>query len=130
MNPPFFDRRASGRARDAGRDMAHGGGVPLAAWLALAARRLRPGGTMTLVMPVARLAEVLAGPLGSVEVLPLSPHAGAGPRLMLLRARKGGRAPFRLLAALSMHEGPGFAPWLEAVLRDGAAVPWDLASFR
>lgn len=127
MNPPFFDRRASVPAREGGREVARGGG--LAAWLALAARRLGPGGCLTLVQPVQRLPEILAGlALGSVEVLPLAPRDGAAPSLILLRARKGGRAPFRLLPVLSMHDGEAFAPWLKAVLRDGAAVPWHLSA--
>jgi len=141
MNPPFFDRAAGTRAQDAGRDLAHGGGgagceagAPLAAWLALGARRLAPGGTLTLIQRVARLPEVLAGlppTMGSVEVLPLAPRRGRAPATLLLRARKGGRAPFRLRPALAVHEGPAhrdgedLAPALRAALRDGAAVPCD-----
>ncbi len=138
MNPPFFDRSTTTRAADPGRDLAHGGGdrAPLAAWLGLGARRLRPGGTLTLVQRTARLPEVLAGlpgTLGSVEVLPLSPREGRAPATCLLRARKGGRAPFRLLPALTVHEAPSHAargggedlsPPVRAALRDAAALPW------
>jgi tRNA1Val (adenine37-N6)-methyltransferase len=133
LNPPYFDRSASTRARDAGRDLAHGGEAPLSTWLALAARRLRPGGTLTLIQRVARLPEVLAGlplTMGSAELLPLAPRPEATPATFLLRARKGGRAPFRLRPALVVHgeerqpDSKDFAPWAVAVLRDGAALPW------
>ena len=128
LNPPFFDRAASTRARDPGRDIAHGGGAPLSAWLALAARRLAPGGTMTLIQRTARLrtlVEALPPSIGSPEILPLAPRAHEAPATILLRARKGGRADLRLLAPLAVHEGPGFAPWAQACLRDGAPLPWN-----
>lgn len=133
LNPPYFDRAASTRADDAGRDIAHGGPAPAAAWLALAARRLRPGGTLTLVQRPARLPEILTvlpGTLGSIELLPLGPRRGQPATTVLLRARKGGRGPFRLLAPLELHGGePGqdgkdFTPWAVALLRDAAPLPW------
>ena len=133
LNPPYYDRAASTPAADPGRDIAHGGPVPLAAWLALAARRLRPGGTLSVIQRAARLPEVLAAlpaTLGSPEVLPLPPRDGQPAATVLLRARKGGRTPFRLLAPLALHDGPAgpdgkdFAPWAVAVLRDGAPLLW------
>jgi tRNA1(Val) A37 N6-methylase TrmN6 len=133
LNPPYYDRAASTRAADPGRDLAHGGPAPLAAWLGLAARRLRPGGTLTLIQRAARLPEALAAlpsPLGSPELLPLAPRGGEPAATLLLRARKGGRAPFRLLAPLALHGGPpgpdgkDFAPWAVAVLRGAGALPW------
>ena len=133
LNPPYYDRAASTRAEDPGRDLAHGGPAALPAWLALAARRLRPGGTLTLIQRAARLPEVLAAlpaSLGSGELLPLAPRAGHEPRLILVRAKKGGRAPFRLLFPLPLHDGPSgldgkdFAPWAVGVLRSGSCLPW------
>ena len=108
--------------------------MPLAAWLALAARRLAPGGSLTVIQRTARLPELLAGlpaTMGSVEALPLPPRAGRAPATILLRARKGGRAPFRLLAPLAVHlgdgrsDGPGFAPRVRAALFEAAALDWD-----
>lgn len=129
LNPPFFDRAASSRAADPGRDLAHGGPVPLPAWLALAARRLRPGGALTVIHRAAALPALLAAlppALGSAELLPLAPREGEPPATLILRARKGGRAPFRLLAALPLHAGSSgaAAPWLRAVLEEAAPVPW------
>jgi tRNA1(Val) A37 N6-methylase TrmN6 len=133
MNPPFFDRATTTRAADPGRDLAHGGEAALPAWLALAARRLRPGGRLTLIQRTARLPDLLAGlprTLGSVEVLPLAPREGRAPATLLLRARKEGRAPFRLLPPLAVHAGRShrggedLAPAVRAALRDAAALPW------
>ena len=51
--------------------------------------------------------------------------------LVILRARKGGRAGFRLHAPLILHagdrherDGESYRPEIRAVLRDGAALPW------
>lgn len=133
VNPPYFDRAASTRARDEGRDLAHGGAAPLSAWLGLAARRLRPGGTLTLIQRMARLPDLLAAlppTLGSLDLLPLAAREGEPPATVLLRARKGGRAPFQLRAPLLLHgdrrqsDGKDFSDWAAMVLRHGAAVPW------
>lgn len=132
LNPPFFDRRRSTRSPDPGRDVAHGGARedddPLAPWLRLAARRLRPGGTLTAIARAALLPALLRLPpgLGSPDLLPLSPRAGEPPLTVLLRARKGGRAPLLLRHPLALH-APGGAPlpWVEAVLRDAAPLPWE-----
>lgn len=133
-NPPWFPRGASVPAADTGRETALGEGVPLEAWIATAARRLRPRARLTLIHRAERLPDILsalAGRLGSVEALPLAPRAGRPAQLVLVRARKGGRAPFRLHAPVALHEGdrhPGdgehYTPPIRAVLRDGAALPF------
>jgi tRNA1(Val) A37 N6-methylase TrmN6 len=104
--------------------------TPLADWVSAAARRLRPGGWLTLVCLADGLPEVLSatgGRLGSVDLLPLSPRSGKPALRVLVRARKGGRAPFRLLAPLVIHRGAShdgdresYTPEANAVLRDGA----------
>jgi tRNA1(Val) A37 N6-methylase TrmN6 len=132
-NPPY---RAPGRgpaAADPGREAALREVTPLATWLAVAARRLLPGGTLTLIQAADRLPEVLAAlpaSLGSVAVLPLAGRGGRPAGRVLVRARKGGRGAFRLLAPLVLHAGPHHAgdrddasDVARAILRAGAAVP-------
>jgi tRNA1(Val) A37 N6-methylase TrmN6 len=82
LNPPYYDRSASTRASDPGRDLAHGGDAPVRAWLALAARRLRLRGTLTVIQRTARLPDLLAAlpsGMGAAEVLPLAPRDGQPP---------------------------------------------------
>ena len=131
MNPPYF---AGGRppAADLGREAGRGGALPLAAWVEAAARRLVPGGWLTVIQRAERLPALLAaleGRLGCTEVLPVAPRAGRPARLVILRARQGRRGPFRLLAPLVLHEGAhherdgeSFGPAAQAVLREGAAL--------
>lgn len=108
-NPPYFDRSAGPAARDAGRETAMGEGTALSDWVRAAAKRTAPKGHVTIIQRAERLPELIAAAgacLGSLEVLPLIPRRGRPARLVLLRARKGGRAEFRLHDGWVLHEGP------------------------
>lgn len=131
-NPPYFDRTASTKAEDAGREVAMGEATPLEVWIDVAARRLAPKGYASFIHRAERLPDILSalrGRLGSIEVLPLQPREGRIAGLILIRARKGGRADFRLHAPVAMHQGSrherdeeSYTPRIRAVLRDGAAL--------
>ena len=133
-NPPYYRDAAHTAARDAGRATALGGATALETWIDTAARRLRPKGILSLIQRVERLPDLLgacAGRLGSVEVLPVAARVGRRPGLILMRAKKGGRADFRLHAPLILHrgrsheaDGDDFVPEIQAVLRDAAALRW------
>ncbi|MDZ4096290.1 MAG: methyltransferase [Paracoccaceae bacterium] len=133
-NPPYYAEQGS-TSSDAGRNLALRGDVAL--WVEVAARRLNPGGWATLILGADRLPEALcacAGRLGSAMVLPLAAREGRAASRVILRARKGGRAGFRLLAPLILHDGamhPGdrenHSALAQAVLRGGGDL---LAQFR
>ncbi|MFN3642606.1 MAG: tRNA1(Val) (adenine(37)-N6)-methyltransferase [Gemmobacter sp.] len=132
LNPPYYTPGDGTPARDAGRESALREDTPLAVWLDAAARRVVDGGWLCLIQDAARLPDVLAalpGTMGSVAVLPTQPRHDRPARRIILRARKGGRAPFRLLAPLVLHEGAShrhdrddYTPHARAILRDGAAI--------
>ncbi|MFW8635756.1 tRNA1(Val) (adenine(37)-N6)-methyltransferase [Cribrihabitans pelagius] len=133
-NPPYYRAGAHSPAQDAGRRTALGEATPLADWIGTAARRLAPKGYLHMIQRADRLPEMLTaceGRLGSVEVLPLAPRAGKAAELVILRARKEGRAAFRLHAPLVLHEGArhdgdgeSYRPEVRTVLRGGAALDW------
>ena len=135
-NPPYYHSGGS-PSPIAARSRAMQVETPLADWVAAAARRLRPGGWMTLICGSDGLPQVLAalGPkLGSAAVLPLAAREGRPALRVIVQARKGGRAPFRLLAPFVIHQGPAhdgdresYTPQASAVLREGADL---LALFR
>ena len=128
-NPPYYDAGGS-PSPVAGRDRAVRVATPIAAWVASAGARLRPGGWLTMIFATPCLPEALAAlapKLGSASVLPLEPRVGRAPPRVILQARKGGRAPFRLLAPFTLHEGAvhdgdreSYTPAANAVLRMGA----------
>jgi tRNA1(Val) A37 N6-methylase TrmN6 len=129
-NPPYFAAGDGTAAGDAGREAAQREETPLAVWIDAATRRLAPGGWLTLIHLAARLPHLLAvmdRRLGSQSVLPLAPRPDRAASRVILRARKGGRAAFRLLAPMVLHDGAAhdadrdsFTPEVRAVLRDGA----------
>ena len=133
-NPPYYPPGGSPSPRQ-DRARAMRVETPLADWVAAATRRLRPGGWLTLICGTDGLPEVLAAmapKLGSASVLPLAARQGRPALRILLRARKGGRAAFRLLAPLVVHAGPAhdgdresYTAEANAVLREGA----DLAAY-
>jgi tRNA1(Val) A37 N6-methylase TrmN6 len=134
VNPPYFDRSAGLRATDPTREAALGEGVPLEEWVRIAGKRLAPRGQAHFIHRADRLPDLIRAlphDLGSVEVLPLVPRAGRDAELVILRARKGGRAAFRLAAPCVLHagtrherDGDSFVPAIKAVLRDGAALEY------
>jgi len=61
---------------------------------------------------------------GGVRVFPLWPRAGQAARRVIVRARKGGRAPLVLAPGLVLHGPDGrYTEAAEAVLRGAAALP-------
>ncbi|MDD2867196.1 methyltransferase [Neomegalonema sp.] len=124
-NPPYFPAGFAASPESL-RDEANRESAPLALWLRGALKRLRPGGSLTIVQRVERLAEILAaleGGAGSWAILPLAPKSGLPAKLILMRGIKGGRSPLRLAFPLVLHEpGGAFAPEAEAILREGRAL--------
>jgi tRNA1(Val) A37 N6-methylase TrmN6 len=130
-NPPWFPPGAP-PARDPGRDLAQREALPLADWLGGALRRLRPGGTISVIQRAERLPAILAaleGRAGAVRVLPLAPRAGRAAGRVIVTAVKGSRGPMSLLAPFVLHAAPAHAgdaedwtPEARAVLRGGAAI--------
>jgi tRNA1(Val) A37 N6-methylase TrmN6 len=124
-NPPYWP---GGTASPVGarRRAAHEDAA-LADWVAAMSAALRPGGTLTLVLPAARWGEatsLLRGAgIGAPRLLPLWPRAGVAARRILLQGRKGARGPGEILPGLALHEGHAFAAAADRVLRDGAALP-------
>lgn len=135
-NPPYYAPGGS-PSPIPGRARAMQVETPLEQWVNAASRRLRPGGWLTLICGTDGLPQVLSAmgtKLGSAAVLPLAAREGRPALRIILQARKGGRAAFRLLAPLVIHRGPAhdgdresYTPEANAVLRDGADL---LARFR
>ena len=134
-NPPYFASGDGSPAADPGREAANREDTPLPDWIAVARARLKPQGWLTLIHLAERLPDCLAllrDGWGAVTVLPLQPRPGRAAGRVVIRARKGARSPFRLLAPFLVHESPGhpgdlpdFPAAAQAVLRDAAPLPFD-----
>lgn len=127
-NPPYFIAGTQAPAAD--RTIARQETLPLHGWIDAALRRLKPAGDLTLIQRADRLDQVIAallGRAGAITVLPIAARAGREAGRVLVTARKGARAPLRLLAPFVMHDAPchtrdgeDFSAAARAVLRDGA----------
>ncbi|MGC8478072.1 MAG: tRNA1(Val) (adenine(37)-N6)-methyltransferase [Acetobacteraceae bacterium] len=126
-NPPYHHpggTTSGDPAREAAKRAPPGG---IGAWATALARRLRPGGSLSLILsapgvPEAMGALVLAR-IGSLVLLPLWPRAGRAARLVLLRGIRGGRGAFVQHPGLVLHDADGrFNDAAEAVLRAGDAL--------
>ncbi|MBL8551874.1 MAG: methyltransferase [Hyphomonadaceae bacterium] len=127
FNPPF-DRAEEGRLPAPARRSARMEETPIGTWVAALADRLKGGATLTLIHRAAALADILAaleGRLGGVEIMPIRPRAGAPAKRVLVRARKGSRAPLRLYRGLDLHDTSGakFSPEADALFC-GTALDW------
>lgn len=133
MNPPYFDRNASVAAQNQGRETALGEGTPLADWMSVGAKRLKPKGTFSMIIRTERLPDVMRNfpnSIGSLQLFPIQARVGRASDLFILKARKSGRAAFRLEAPIVMHDGTqhvqdgeSYSAPIQAVLRHGAALP-------
>lgn len=127
-NPPFH--RDSGQSSpDGARMQALEDKGGLKDWLAAGLKRTKDGGSFTTILRADRLDEALAVLGGAgVSIFPLWPKAGEEAKRIILRTRKGSRAPLRLLAGLVLHcEDGTYTPEAEAILRDAASLALDSA---
>ncbi len=127
MNPPFNDpalqsspdrlRRAAHRATPA----------TLPRWLGTAMRLLKPRGMLTLIWRSDGLAAALAAlqpGYGAIAVLPVHPAPDKPAIRIILRARKGSRAPLAILPGFVLNEAANCpSAMADAVLRGARALP-------
>lgn len=128
-NPPWHPA-AGTRSPSAGRDAAKRAAPGIAAaWVSGLAGALRPGGSLTLIVPAARLPAWLAalteGGCGGARLLPLWPRAGRAAKLVLIQGRRGGRGDCAVLPGLVLHGEAGFTPAADAILRGGDGLPME-----
>lgn len=126
-NPPFYERGRARPARDPLR-MAANMREPgeLEDWIRFLTAMTRSGGSITLILPPADLGEALAafgGRAGNIALFPLFPRRNTAAIRLIVQARKGSRAPLRMLSGLVLHDAGGAqSDAAEALLRRGEAL--------
>lgn len=126
-NPPWWPNGTA--SPDPLRSAAtHLDRTPLAIWAAGLAAAVMPGGTVSLLLPAALLAEGLAAlaaaRCGGVRITPFWPRPGVAAKRVLLQGRSRRGGPVVLCAGLVLHEAAtGFSAAAEAVLRHAAPLP-------
>lgn len=127
-NPPWLEdgrgRRSADPIKASANAMPEG---DLDGWLRFFSRVVAPGGTLVMVHRADALDRVLAalqGRFGGTDILPLHSRAGQPAKRIIVRAKKGSRAPLAVLSGLVLHDDEGFCGPVTAILRDGAALTW------
>ena len=123
-NPPYHPvegTRSPSAAREDAKRMHPG---LLDAWICVLGSGLRYRGTMTVILPVGCVPEVLAAmtrwDCQARSILPLWPRGGRPARLVLIQGVKQGRSPLALLPGLTLHAADaGYTAEAEAILRHG-----------
>lgn len=126
-NPPWHDPAATSSPTARRRLATQEGGVPLEGWIGSLRSALRPGGSLTVLMPAGQtgrlLAALRAAGVGRLILVPLWPKPGRDAKLLLVQGYVGRRDPDRLTPGLVLHEPDGgFSAAAQLVLRDGAAL--------
>jgi tRNA1(Val) A37 N6-methylase TrmN6 len=130
-NPPFLDPGKARLSPDPRKRRAHAmpatGSAALAAWIAAAAALVAPGGLIILIhrpdaLPV--ILETLAARAGAITVLPVYSRRESGAGRILVRGKKGSRAPLAIAPPLVLHDGKGFTPAAEAIHRGALLIDW------
>lgn len=129
-NPPFLDPDRARRSPDAARARAHvlEGPDGLGLWVRACAALVAPHGDLILIHRADRLGDLLQaleGRVGGIAILPVHPRADEDAHRIILRGRKGSRAPSRLRPPLVLHEASGvFTPLADALHRGEAHLVW------
>lgn len=124
-NPPYWPGGTT--PPDTARRTATHEEASLADWARFLAAPLPRRGSLSLILPAARLdaamAALAAAGCGGTRVLPFWPRAGLPAKRVLLQAWREGRGPARLEPGMVLHDAAGFTQEAEAVLRGGNALP-------
>lgn len=127
-NPPYWAAGRHTASPSLHKAVSHGeGDGDLDMFVRAALRFLKSRGRLTLIYPAERLDHLLSlltGRFGDIRVLPLWPRAGQPAKRVIVTARRDTRGPLVLLPGLVLHgEGQDYSQPVEAILRDGAALP-------
>ena len=127
VNPPYLPKGEASVSEHPVKALANvESDAALADWVAVAARLVKPGGTVTFIHRADRLPDLVGEMrqhLGSLVILPIQPKAEAPASRVIIAGRKAKRAPARLLPAFVLHDQSGaYTAMAEAVLRAGAAI--------
>jgi tRNA1(Val) A37 N6-methylase TrmN6 len=129
-NPPFLDPGQGHASPDDLRARAHVldqiGGIE--SWIRACVAIGSAQAEIILIHRADRLGELLAalqGRTGAISVIAIHPRIRDEASRVLIRAKKGSRAPLRLMPPLVLHEADGcFTAQAQAIHRGEATIAW------
>jgi len=126
-NPPWHDSAGTPSPTARRRLATHEGELRIEGWIASLHAALRPGGSLTLIVPAGQIGRAMTGlqtaGFGRLTLLPLWPKPGRDAKLVMVQGCAGRRDPDRLTPGLVLHDADGrFSAEAGSLLRDGAAL--------
>ena len=99
----------------------------LAEWIVASLALVAPGGLFILIhrpdaLPL--ILQTLAGRAGGIAVLPVYSRRETKAGRILVRGKKGNRAPLAIAPPLVLHDGEGFTEAADAIHRGAAMIEW------
>ncbi|WP_051956006.1 tRNA1(Val) (adenine(37)-N6)-methyltransferase [Beijerinckia mobilis] len=130
-NPPYYDPARSRMPENAARRQAammeESGPRPLERWIVASLSLLAPHGLFFMIHRPEMLATILgacSGRAGAITILPVHSGANSYAKRILIRARKGSRAPFSIAPPLILQNEGHFTEIADAIHRGEAFIPW------
>lgn len=126
-NPPWHDPAATPSPAARRSQAKQMGQLPLEGWIEALRAALRPGGSLTLMVPAGQTARAMAAlraaGFGRLTLAPLWPKPGREAKLLLVRGLAGRKDPDRIVPGLVLHDADGgFSAGAQQLLRNGAAM--------
>lgn len=128
-NPPYMADETSEVSPYLAKAISHHGSeVTLEQWIQFCTKMLKPKGTLTLIHRADHLPELLSfmsKGLGEITVFPLWPKQDKQAKRVIVRGKKGSRAPMRLLPGLVLHNEDGtYTSVVDRILKTPTALPF------
>ena len=123
-NPPYLKKGTAIASPNPQIERAHiESKAILSDWISFAIRKLRKGGTITLIHRYDRKDEIvseLSKFTGDLALFPLLPKKGASLKRIIIQAVKGTEGAIRISSGLILHEQSGkFTKEAISILKDG-----------
>ncbi len=128
-NPPYFDDPDTLRSPHEAKRPAWIADDGLGAWLDFALAAVKDGGDIIFIHRADRLGDILtglSGKAGSFAIRPIQPFADKEAKRVIVRAKRLGRAPLRLLPPLVLHDNGvrKHTDEVETMLRGETQLNW------
>lgn len=126
-NPPFFDPAKGKTSHDDYKALAHSmKHDDLRLWLIFMVRLLKNKAFMSIIYPMEHLytvLKILENRVGDIRIRPIFSKYNAPATRFLLQAKKGSRAPLKMLPDLVLrHDDGQVTDFAESVFRHGQAI--------
>ena len=107
-NPPFFKRTSSRISKT--KQLANFETIELSNWIAFCIKRLKNGGTFSIIHSASRLGDILQAALtylGDIEIIPVYSKREADAKRVIVTGKKGRKSDMKISQGIIVHNDDG-----------------------